>query len=396
MKKYSTYKEVDFLTDDYFIQSMLNPTTASKMYWQKLIERKIVSENEFLSAFMTFKQLHECGDDPAPERIEHIWERIEVSNQNNRKKTRRRIFSLYVSAACILILATLLPYHLFMKGGYNNLSKTEAIETDTIIFADPGNSIQLASMTGTINFEGNDVSIEYDKKNSVMKINNETIEIKRSQQSLHYSHLIVPYGKRAFLKLSDGTSVWINSGSKIRFPNEFTDKERKIFVEGEIYADIVKDEKRPFIISTDKLNIKVLGTEFNLSAYKDEKAASIVLVNGTVHVKPESGVSTVMEPNQLYTYNNNVSTIEAIDVEEYISWKDGRLIFQNEPIEKILLRLSRYYNVTMILPKSSSGISCSGRLELKDDFDKILNGLMEIIPFNYAANKNEYRIRFNK
>jgi ferric-dicitrate binding protein FerR (iron transport regulator) len=281
-----------------------------------------------------------------------------------------------------------------MSKEYDNLPDLTIIENDTIMIADPGNNIQLVSKTGVINLEGNEATIEYDEENNLLKVNKETIEIERSDQSLHYSYLSVPYGKRAFLKLPDGTSLWINSGSKIKFPDEFVGQQREIFVEGEIYADIFRDEKRPFIVTTNKLSITVLGTQFNMSAYKDEETVSVVLVHGSVQVKPESGVSTVMEPNQLYTYNNNVSTVEIIDVEEHISWKEGRLIFYNEPIEKILLRLSRYYNVTMILPKVSSGITCSGKLELKEDFDKLLNGLMEIIPISYAAKENEYRIKF--
>lgn len=394
MNKYSTYKEIDFLTDDYFIESMLNPNAENSAYWQKLIEKKIVCENEFLSAFMTFKQLHESRSDAPAERIDYLWDRINETNEKNRHQAKRRILLRYIPAACILILLILLPYYFFMERGYDNLSAFGTIESDTIMVADPGNSIQLVSKTGVISLEGNEASIEYDEKNSLLKVNEETIEIKRSSQSLHYSYLTVPYGKRAFLRLSDGTALWINSGSKIKFPDEFTGKEREIFVEGEIYADIFRDEDRPFIITTDKLSIKVLGTEFNLSAYKDEEIVNIVLVDGTVQVNPESGVSTLLAPNQLYTYSNNFSTVEAIDVEEHISWKEGRLIFHNEPIEKILLRLSRYYNVTMILPKVNSGITCSGKLELKDDFDKLLNGLMEIIPFSYAAKKNEYRIKF--
>lgn len=394
MNNYSTYKEADFLTDDYFVQSMLNPTTESQAYWQELIEKKIVCENEFLSAFMTLKQLHECRLDTSAETIDDLWDRIGRTTEKNRHKAKRRIFVRYISAACLFILVTVLSYNLFMKRGHDNLPDLASVENDTIIIADPGNNIQLVSKTGVINLEGNEVSIEYDEHNSLLKVNEETIEIKRSHQSLHYSYLSVPYGKRAFLKLSDGTSLWINSGSKIKFPDEFAGKEREIFVEGEIYADIFRDEERPFIITTDKLSITVLGTEFNLSAYKDEETVSIVLVDGAVHVKPESGVLTVMEPHQLFKYSNNVSTVEVTDVEEHISWKEGRLIFHNEPIEKILQRLSRYYNVTMILPKASSGITCSGKLELKEDFEKLLKGLMEIIPISYAAKENEYRIKF--
>ena len=394
MNKYATYKEIDFLTDDYFIQLMLHPTTENKAHWQRLIEGKKICENEFLSAFMTFKQLHEYRSDAPRERIDFIEERIKATNEKSRRKIKKREIIRYILAACILAMIILVPYHIFTRGKIEKLSASIPMESDTIMVADPGNNIQLISETGVISLKGNQASIEYDEKNSFLRVNEETIEIKRSQRSLHYSYLSVPYGKRAFLKLSDGTSLWINSGSKIKFPDEFADDKREIFVEGEIFADVSMDKNRPFMITTDKLSIRVVGTEFNLSAYKDDETASIVLVNGAVRVDPRAGVSTEIEPNHRYTFTDNVSTVEMINVEEYISWKDGRLIFHNEPIENIPLRLSRYYNVTMILPKGSSGVTCSGKLELKDDLGKILNGLMEITSLSYAAKDNEYRVRF--
>ncbi|MPN35310.1 hypothetical protein SDC9_182807 [bioreactor metagenome] len=96
----------------------------------------------------------------------------------------------------------------------------------------------------------------------------------------------------------------------------------------------------------------------------------------------------------MYAYTDQSATLRNVDVENYISWKDGIYIFKNEPIEDILLRLSRYYNVTMKLPSSPSGINCSGKLELKDDLNELLNGLSEITSMSYGVKDNEYRIKF--
>jgi len=157
---------------------------------------------------------------------------------------------------------------------------------------------------------------------------------------------------------------------------------------------VFHDAKRPFIIKTDKLDVQVLGTVFNVSAYKEDNQTDVVLVSGLVNVKPKNGKPTIIKPNQLFAYTDQVSTLRNVDVNNYTSWHEGIYIFHNEPIEEILLRLSRYYNVTMKLPASASGISCSGKLELKEDLTQLLNGLSEITSMSYGVKDNEYRIKF--
>jgi len=209
-----------------------------------------------------------------------------------------------------------------------------------------------------------------------------------------FNQLRVPYGKRAFLKLSDGTSLWVNTGTTVIYPTKFAKDKREIYVEGEVFAEVFHDSSHPFIIKTEKLDVQVLGTVFNISAYKEDKQTNVVLVSGSVNVKPKNGKATVIKPNQLFAYTEQASTLREVDVENYTSWHDGNYIFHNEPIENVLLRLSRYYNVTMKLPTSPSGISCSGKLELKDNLTQLLNGLSEISTMSFAVKDNEYRIKF--
>jgi ferric-dicitrate binding protein FerR (iron transport regulator) len=214
----------------------------------------------------------------------------------------------------------------------------------------------------------------------------------------------VPYGKRASLTLSDGTLLWVNSGTTVIYPSVFPDDKREIYVDGEVYVEVQRDENRPFLVKTDQLHIEVLGTSFNLSAYKENAQKRVVLVNGSVDVylngineeNKKNSAKTRLRPNQSYTYNKERNSVETVETEIYTSWRHGIYIFRDEPIENILQQLARYYNVIMIFPTQPSGTFCSGKLELKEDLSHLLNNLSEIALFNFGVKDNEYRIQFNQ
>lgn len=396
--RYDNYKEADFLTDDYFVKSMLDPTPESDAFWKLLIDCGRIDENEFISAYMTLKHLHESKPDVPADRVQAIWSRLSKTNKNKKSNARRIKLFRYSAAVCALIGIICLSF-LFLenwKSG-NEFSLADFAKENTINTKQTVNHIQLVSGKETLALDGSEVNLEYDKDGQLM-VNQQSVELKQKEVeengNIEYSQLRVPYGKRAFLKLSDGTSLWINSGSTVVYPSAFANNKREIYVEGEIFADVSHDQDRPFIVTTNKIDIQVLGTTFNVSAYKEDAQADVVLVNGSVKVKPKNGKTTLISPNQLFSYTEHASTLKNVDVENYISWREGKYIFQNEPIEHILLRLSRYYNVTMILPSSASGITCSGKLELKEDLDRLLNGLSEITSMTYANKDQEYRIKF--
>ncbi len=121
----------------------------------------------------------------------------------------------------------------------------------------------------------------------------------------------------------------------------------------------------------------------------------MVLVTGSLKVKSKEGASTVIEQNQLYTLNDKYVSVKNVNVENYTSWHKGIYIFDKEPIENILLRLSRYFNVKIDISEPHTNISCSGKLELKDSIEDILRGLSEVTSFSYLEDKKEYKINFD-
>jgi len=397
--QYYSYKADHYLTDDYFVDTMLNPTPESETFWKILIDDSRIDVNEFISAYMTLKGLHENKPEVPDDRIDLIWKRIEDTNLKKVYHIKRFRFVRYVAVACSVMGIITLSLFTFLKTGEvaGKQSISDFARENIIHTQQPTNKIQLISGNSTLAVEGIQAKVEYDL-NGKLKVNKQSVAVKQTTNMVNnipvFNQLRVPYGKRAFLKLSDGTSLWVNTGTTVIYPSTFTNNNREIFVEGEVFAEVFHDSKRPFIIKTEKLDVQVLGTVFNVSAYKEDKQTSVVLVSGSVNVRPKNGKATIIKPNQLFAYTDQASTLRDVEVENYTSWHNGNYLFHNEPIENILLRLSRYYNVTMKLPTNPSGISCSGKLELKDNLSQLLNGLSEITSMSFAVKDNEYRIKF--
>jgi len=397
-KDYSNYKTTDFLIDDYFVDSMLEPTAKSENFWKVLIEENKIDVDEFLSAYMTLKDLHENKPDVSDEQIDMLWERISKTNEEKSFRLKSVQFLRYAAIACVMVGVIGFSLFTYLKSNKLDQSIVEFAQNNTIHTQQPSSQIQLVSGTKTLAVEGTQAQVEY-SANGQLIVNKKSIAVAESNTPLdnkaQFNQLRVPYGKRAFLKLSDGTLLWVNTGSTVIYPATFSKNKREIYVDGEVYAEVFHDEKRPFIIKTDKLDVQVLGTIFNVSAYKEDKQINVVLVSGSVNVKPKNGKATLIKPNQLFAFTDEASTLRNVQVENYTSWHEGDYIFRNEPIENILLRLSRYYNVTMKLPSTASGIICSGKLELKDDLKQLLNGLSEITSMSFAIKDNEYSIKFD-
>jgi ferric-dicitrate binding protein FerR (iron transport regulator) len=211
--------------------------------------------------------------------------------------------------------------------------------------------------------------------------------------------LLIPYGKRSTITFSDGTKVWANAGTQLVYPVEFNKKEREIFIDGQIYLDVAKDAGRPFIVKTKDMDIKVLGTKFNITAYSIENNNNIVLVSGRVSISnKKTNSSTVLIPNEMYVYNKigPDENIKEVDTHLYTSWIDGKYIFDKETFDHVLARLSMYYGVKVDCETAASKYLCSGKLNLRDKFDVTLDGLANSVPISYTVEDRVYKVKLLK
>lgn len=172
---------------------------------------------------------------------------------------------------------------------------------------------------------------------------------------LIYNELVVPYGKRMKLILSDSSIVHINSGTRLKYPVKFLkNKDRKVFLEGEAFFEVSKSKTSSFIVNTDNIDIRVLGTRFNVSSYANDNSVNTVLVEGSVELNTTDSAKKdekkyVLIPGQIASWDKSINNMQIAktDVTEYTSWINGQIIFKIRPFPEIIKVLERHYDVSI-------------------------------------------------
>ncbi|MDF1546615.1 MAG: DUF4974 domain-containing protein [Bacteroidales bacterium] len=158
-------------------------------------------------------------------------------------------------------------------------------------------------------------------------------------------------GAVSHLTLSDGTKVWLNSGSTIQFPNRFTGNNREVKLTGEAFFEVVKNTKQPFLVNANELNVEVLGTSFNVACYDNDTTSEVVLVTGKVKFFTQCNNKIkqygYIEPGQRAVYSLKTHKIysERVEVDKYVAWRNGNLVFRDDSMNEVVKRLSRWFNV---------------------------------------------------
>ena len=295
-----------------------------------------------------------------------------------------------MAAVAVLLLAV---------GGYyyanfyvnDNLTAIEKVQKP----ANPVETVQLIlADEKKVTIEEEDSRLQYSKQGE-LHINTQKVETTQNTTTINkknepvYNQLIVPAAKRSFLELADGSRIWVNANTRVVYPVTFEDTKREIYVDGEIYIEVSPDKKRPFTVKSKKMDIRVLGTKFNVSAYEAGQDVSVVLVSGKVNVRTDNRVESVLKPSDRLTYEKGATDIKKVNVENYISWKDGYYTFDNEEFSIVLDKLSNYYGKKITYNSEVGVLRCSGSLNLGDDMVKILTGLESTMPVNFTI-ESEY------
>ena len=185
-------------------------------------------------------------------------------------------------------------------------------------------------------------------KDSLRKLSYVQTPAGQDGQEEIFNTLVIPVGGLYELELSDGTRVWLNSVSQLRYPVQFAGKERKVYLSGEAYFDVKTDSLRPFVVESGGMNVRVYGTEFNVTAYRDEKLRT-TLVQGKVGIKVDGEKELLLRPGQMAEYDAQTKHLEVQEVNTYLytAWIEGTFAFKDETIEEIMGRLSRWYDLNV-------------------------------------------------
>lgn len=375
MKEYSSYTTTDFLNDDLFLLWFYS---REGDYYRKIIADYPDREPYLKEAMERLATLKWEKASLPQEEVDDACLKLEQAIQN--RKISQRKHKLYKigwlsasAAAAILILFVSLD---------GIWKKAPAV--DYLASLQVSDSVLTSSKIQLFVDEQLKETFESDPDLSYNQMATDVTEGELNK-------LVVSYGRRAHVTLCDGTKIWANAGTVLLFPTHFEDKKREIYVDGEIYIDVTPNPKKPFIVKTSDMGIKVLGTSFYVSAYRKDAEKSIVLVTGKVEVAASNGETVRILPNDRFRQSADKYVVDKVNVEDYGSWKDGQLSFRNTELSVILNQLSRYYNVRIVYDKQQR-ITCSGKLDLDDTIEQLLNTITETAPVVISKEDDTYKV----
>ena len=374
----------DYIENPEFVRWVFKPDEEINKYFEdffishpELKEKYlgIKKELQLLSMTPDQKITYERG----AQLFQNITNKINIKKQET-KFRHLRIFMRYAAIALFFLLigsgsmyfisrnhaGSILSENLFLKS---------ALYYPVIYFPD-GTKKEIASKEKLI-----DLSL-YGK----IVLGTDTVKkenpIKGNQQSCV---LVVPNGQNLKVILNDKSSVWLNAGSRLIFPSTFDTKKREVYISGEAFFDVAKNQHKPFIVNTSTIAVKVLGTKFNISSYPEDNEVVAALEEGKIRIiDPGSLIPEVkaeLHPNQVACFNKINKQIKVTDTDHkiYTTWKEGFLFFEYQQIDKMIAKVERHYNIQIILkdPKKGKEI-INGKMDLNVKMDEILEYITKI------------------
>ena len=399
MEKYRNYSVDDFLNDEFFLRWLTNPDKQENEFWNEFLKKHPNKKNEIKEATQVFKLLHSRDEKPGLNETYEIWNRI----QREVKVSTHTVLMRFLKYAAILLLV-------FLSGGisfyfiqhstkplYFELAKTvPTIDNEARIILSDGSEVSL---------EKQNSQISYSQNGQQLIVNNDTINQQLGSQKEQMNKVIIPYGKKSLVILSDGTKVWLNAGSQLIYPSVFIHKTREVMLIGEAYFDVVKNPKKPFIVQASDIHVQVLGTKFDISAYPEDKRIQTILEEGKVTLKySEKGILNRdlvvdMVPNQKIEIDKTTREVKSqmVDVRKYVSWKEGMLEFEKEDLIRAIKQVERYYSIRITLADPMIGLyKLSGKLDLKVEPEEVLNVIKLTVPIDWQKKSNGDFVILNK
>lgn len=338
-------------------------------------------QEEIRSALVLLQHVNVNFYEVSDSQIGEDWNKI--SQRIGIRKKKKKYLRTYIGgiiAACAVILLIIFfkpnstPININEKDNLLSLIESGDISSDEVQIIAGKNQTNINNDETIIQTQAGNVVVGSDSKMVSKDIETE------------YLTVVVPKGRRTTIKFSDGTTVWVNSGSKVVYPKVFGKKNREIVINGEIYLDVAKDLDRPFVVHTVKgFDVSVLGTKFNISAYSSDVDNSVVLVDGSVEVITKDSKGQLI-PNQGFFMNDKSCVVKNVNVYPYICWKDNVMSLNGESLDIILKKLGRHYGVDIQFSEKYTNEKYKGKIDLKEPIETVLANISVSTPMDYSVN----------
>ena len=355
--------------------------------------RKVSDENEHAFQRMISEDFYTVG----MEKLETYDYRVAYGRFLQKKYQRRRKRRFLISMARVAAVALPFVMAVVLYVGLNR-EEEQTLRPSLVSNILPGTSKAVLTLANgqmiPLGKETTDSTIITDGTQISASGSGITYADGGESEAVVYNKLDIPRGGEFCLTLSDGTRVWLNSETSIQYPVVFGTKERRVFIQGEAYFEVAKDAKKPFTVQFMSSSVTVLGTSFNIRAYPEEKQSQTTLAEGSVRIY-SPGSSMLLKPGEQAEVKalSGEMVKKEVEVKTYTSWKDGRFVFEQEPLENIMRTLERWYDIRVIFrDEGAKRISLSGNLKRYGDFSQVMNMLQMTGDVRFELHGNDVYI----
>lgn len=313
-----------------------------------------------------------------------------LRNHSSFSQINRRKRFWYVAASIIMVLTLGISYLIIetnLSQSNIGLQSASKLKKDNVII--PGDKRAILTLDDNSQIVLDDMvagdvrtinNVKISKNSEGQLVYDVSSVLENEKISSDYNTINTPSGGEYQVKLSDGTSVFLNAKSSIKFPTIFKGNERRVVISGEVYFDVSHNPQKPFIVESGDQTVKVLGTQFNINAYSKEKGIKTTLIEGSVIVKSNlKNLSTVLKPGQesVLDQHHNKFSISKVDLESAVAWKNGYFIFEEETLEDIMNQIARWYDVDIEYKNINKSTQFGGTISRYRELEDVLS-LLEL------------------
>lgn len=388
-----------FCDDPEFVRWVISPDVHNERRWKEYFGQHPDEVSEAEKARLIISQLQSKRTPVDAEVVSGLYMQImNKTEERAAQRNRGRYLGVFLRYAAIfvisLLLGGILVYTHFER---KNLAIYRAVEE----MHDQEEARLILSDGQIITLDQKESLVEYDNKGKVIINSRDTIAVTKESSPEDVNQLIMPFGRNTSVLLPDGTRAYVNSGSRLVYPSAFRGRTREVFLMGEAYFEVAPNPKTPFVVRTNYLNIVATGTVFNVSAYPADKWIETVLVEGKVMLRENSSRlqrrEIEMKPGEAVSYNRETleTSVYPVNTSDYVTWHLGYLNFHSTDLNRVVVKLERYYNIRIYLDNPLLGMRrITGKLELRDDRHRVLEVLASTAQSElFIINENTYGLK---
>ncbi len=383
-----------------FFKWIYHPGPEIDSWWRTYLELNPSDADQILQFKHRFKVLGFSVEKLSEPEKKALTKRIifEMDSLEKKKKRNHFIIGLTRYAAVALLFFSIGSIYVYVR--MDKKSKEWKV-CETRIPSQLQGPVLILPHGNSVPLKKSESSLDYTNPGEVVLNNDSVIQSRKEVETVEQNQLIIPYGNRSKVILSDNSVVWLNAGSRLIYPSRFSGERREVMLFGEAFFDVSKNKDMPFVVKTSFLEVKVLGTEFDISAYPEDNIIQTVLKEGSVTIHRNSAgmfeKDLELKPNQMASFDKGSQNSKIYDVNanEYAIWTKGLLSFDDLEMCRVLKNLERFYNIQIHYtdPKTGS-LRISGKLDLNKDLEEVLEYLSKVSETNFTKIDNDnYQIK---